>query len=73
MSTWRLRRSRVRWQKFFPDDKELPVPHTFNRNATAHTVSAKQYARRNAVQSLMIVSSLIYFSDREARRVEDSD
>ena len=53
------------WQKFFPDEG-LPVPHTFSRNATAHTVSEKQYTRRNAVQSLMIVSGLICFFDREA-------
>ena len=52
---------RQAWQKFFPDEG-LPVPHTFSRNATAHTVSAKH--RRNAVQGLMIASSLIYFSDR---------
>ena len=60
------------WQKFFPDEG-LPVPHTFSRNATAHTVSTKQYTRRNAVQSLMIVSSLIYFFNGEARRLEDRD
>ena len=53
------------WQKFFPDEG-LPIPHTFSRNATAHTVSAKQYTKRNAVQSLMIASSLLYFFDREA-------
>lgn len=60
------------WQKFFPNEG-LPVPHTFSRNATAHTVSAKQFTRRNAVQSLMIVSSLIYFLDGEASRLEDRD
>lgn len=60
------------WQKFFPNEG-LPVPHTFSRNATAHTVSTKQYTRRNAVQSLMIVSSLIYFFNGEARRLEDRD
>lgn len=27
-----------------------------------HTLSAKQYTRRNAVQSLMIVANLVYFS-----------
>lgn len=53
------------WQKFFPDEG-LPIPHTFSRKATAHTVSAKQYTKRNAVQSLMIASSLLYFFDREA-------
>jgi len=57
------------WQKYFPDEG-LPIPHTFSRNATAHTVSAKQYTKRNAVQSLMIASSLIYFFDREAARVK---
>jgi len=57
------------WQKFFPDEG-LPVPHTFSRNATAHTVSTKQYSRRNAVQGLMIVCSLIYFFDGEAKRLE---
>lgn len=60
------------WQKFFPDEG-LPVPNTFSRNATAHTVSTKQYSRRNAVQSLMIVSGLIYFFDGEARRLEDRE
>ncbi len=57
------------WQKYFPDEG-LPVPHTFSRNATAHTVSTKQYTRRNAVQGLMIVGSLIYFFDREAQQSE---
>lgn len=57
------------WQKYFPDEG-LPVPNTFSRNATAHTVSTKQYSRRNAVQGLMIVSSLIYFFEMEAQRLE---
>lgn len=57
------------WQKYFPDEG-LPIPHTFSRNATAHTVSSKQYSRRNAVQGLMIVSSLIHYLDRESRRLE---
>lgn len=60
------------WQKFFPDEG-LPVPHTFSRNATAHTVNPKQYTRRNAVQSLMIVSSMILFFNGQARRLEGSD
>lgn len=60
------------WQKFYPNEG-LPVPHTFSRNATAHTVSRRQYTRRNAIQSLMIVSSLIYFFDGEASRLEDHD
>lgn len=56
------------WQKFFPGEG-LPIPRTFSRNATAHTVSAKQYTKRNAVQSVMIACGLIYFFDREALRV----
>ena len=56
MSTSRLRPIWQAWQKFFPHEG-LPVPHTFSRNATAHTVSTKQYSRRNAVQGLMIVKN----------------
>jgi hypothetical protein len=37
------------------------------------SASTKQYTRRNAVQSLMIVSSLIYFFNGEACRLEDRD
>lgn len=54
------------WQKFFPDEGK-PVPRTFSRNATAHTVSAKQYTRRNAVQGLMIVCGILVFLDEQAR------
>jgi hypothetical protein len=57
------------WQKFFPDEGK-PVPHTFSRNATAHTVSAKQFTRRNAVQGLMIVCGILVFLDEQARVVE---
>ncbi|MGF3055358.1 hypothetical protein [Microbacterium sp. YY-01] len=35
------------------------VPTTFSRNATAHTVSPRQYSRRNAIQGLMVACSLI--------------
>ena len=57
------------WQKFFPKDG-LPVPYTFSRNATAHTVSPKQYTRRNAVQGLMIASGILVFLDEQAARAE---
>lgn len=45
------------------------VPQTFNRNATAHAVSTRQFSRRNAVQGLMFACSLIYFFNRESLRL----
>ena len=43
------------------------VPMTFSRNATAHTVSSRQFSRRNAVQGLLFASSLLYFFDEQAK------
>lgn len=57
------------WQKFFPDEGK-PVPYTFSRNATAHTVSAKQFTRRNAVQGLMIVCGILVFLNERAAVLE---
>lgn len=57
------------WQKYFPDEG-VPIPHTFSRNATAHTVSRKQYSRRNTLQAAMIVSGLLLLFDMETRRLE---
>jgi hypothetical protein len=57
------------WQKFFPDEGQ-PVPSTFSRNATAHTVSAKQFTRRNAIQGLMIVCGILVFLDEQAAIIE---
>lgn len=53
------------YQRFFVEDGDT-VPYTFSRNATAHTVSLKQYSRRNAVQALMIVASILAFLDERA-------
>ena len=53
------------YQRFFVEDGD-PVPYTFSRNATAHTVSVKQYSRRNAVQALMIVAGILVFLDERA-------
>jgi hypothetical protein len=53
------------WQQFYPD-KNDPIPGTFSRNATAHTVSSRQFNRRNAVQGLLLACSLIYFLDEQA-------
>lgn len=46
------------------------VPTRFNRHATAHSVSARQYSRRNAVQGLMFACSLLYRLDEEMNALE---
>jgi len=53
------------YQRFFVT-KGDKVPTTFSRNATAHTVSPRQFHRRNAVQGLMLTCSLLYRLDEEA-------
>ncbi|GLH99920.1 hypothetical protein [Phytohabitans aurantiacus] len=57
------------YQQFFVTDGDK-VPTTFSRNATAHTVSPRQFNRRNAVQGLMLACSLLYRLDEEAASVE---
>lgn len=57
------------YQQFFVTDGDK-VPTTFSRNATAHTVSRRQFNRRNAVQGLMVACSLLYRLDQEALAVE---
>ncbi|GAA1928138.1 hypothetical protein GCM10009737_32490 [Nocardioides lentus] len=54
------------YQQFFVVEGDK-IPHTFSRNATAHTVSPRQFNRRNAVQALMLVTSLLYRLDEEIR------
>ena len=56
-------------EQFFVADGDK-VPMTFSRNATAHTVSARQFNRRNAVQGIMVACSLLYRLDEEARALE---
>lgn len=53
------------YQQFWVDEGDT-VPTTFSRNATAHTVSPRQFNRRNAVQALLFVASLICFLDEQA-------
>jgi hypothetical protein len=55
------------YQQFWVDDGDR-VPTTFSRNATAHTVSPRQFKRRNAVQALLFATSLLYFIDEQAMR-----
>jgi hypothetical protein len=59
------------YQQFFVTDGDK-VPITFSRNATAHTVSPRQFNRRNALQGLMVASSLVYRLDEEARAREEA-
>ncbi len=59
------------YQQFFVADGDK-VPMTFSRNATAHTVSPRQFNRRNAVQGIMVACSLLYRFDEEARTLEVS-
>lgn len=53
------------YQQFYVNNGDK-IPTTFSRNATAHTVSRRQFSRRNAVQGLMFVCSLLYRIDEES-------
>ncbi len=59
------------YQQFWVKEGDR-VPTVFNRNATAHTVSNRQYSRRNAVQGLLFVCGLITFLDELIKRRESS-
>lgn len=55
------------YQQFWVDEGDT-VPTTFSRNATAHTVSPRQFNRRNTMQALLFAASLLYFFDEQASR-----
>lgn len=55
------------YQQFWVDEGDA-VPTTFSRNATAHTVSPRQFNRRNTVQALLFATSLLCFLDEQASR-----
>ncbi len=40
------------------------IPTTYSRHATVHAVSARQFSKRNTVQSIMLLASLIGFLPR---------
>lgn len=40
------------------------VPHYYSRHASVHGVSARQFSKRNCVQVLMLVTSLVGYADR---------
>jgi hypothetical protein cresD4_05532 len=48
----------------FHKGKENKIPQHYSRHASVHAVSKKQYNKRNCVQSLMLVTSLIGYADK---------
>lgn len=59
------------YQQFWVNNGDR-IPNTFSRNATAHTVSPRQFNRRNAVQGLLFATSLLLFVDERAVRVANN-
>lgn len=53
------------WQAFqqFDRSKGDPVPRTFSRHASVHTISDDQFTKVNTLQGLMLASSLVVFMD----------
>lgn len=43
------------------------VPHYYSRHASVHGVSSRQFSKRNCIQVLMLVTSLIGYADQVAR------
>lgn len=46
------------------------VPHYYSRHASVHGVSSRQFSKRNCIQVLMLVTSLIGYADGLAREAE---
>jgi hypothetical protein len=46
------------------------IPFDYSRHATVHAVSRRQYSKRNCVQSLMLLTSLISWADDNAARTK---
>ena len=57
----------------FWKDKGDAVPRTFSRHASVHGASKTQYSKRNCVQVLMLVTSLIGYTDQLAKRYRAED
>lgn len=53
------------WRAFqtFSRSKGDPVPATFSRHGSAHTISPEQFTKVNAVQGIMLASSLLIIRD----------
>lgn len=52
----------------FQHDKKHTIPRHYSRHASVHGVSTKQFSKRNCVQALMLVTSLIGYADALASR-----
>ncbi|MCK2199657.1 hypothetical protein [Corynebacterium callunae] len=51
-------------EEFWPKNGD-PVPHHFSRHASVHAVTSRQFNKRNCIQALMLVTSLVgYGNDR---------
>lgn len=59
-------------EQFWKDRGDV-VPHTFSRHASVHGASKRQYSKRNCVQVLMLVTSLIGYADQLAKRYRATD
>lgn len=61
------------WRAFqsFSSSKGDPVPSVFSRHGSAHTISEVQFTKVNAIQGLMLASSLLVIRD-EALAVEQA-
>lgn len=46
------------------------VPQYYSRHASVHGVSVRQFSKRNCIQVLMLVTSLIGYADRVAREAD---
>lgn len=46
------------------------VPHYYSRHASVHGVSSRQFSKRNCIQVLMLVTSLIGYADRIAKETD---
>lgn len=44
------------------------IPHYYSRHASVHSVTPRQFSKRNCVQVLMLVTSLIGYADRLSSR-----
>lgn len=49
----------------FKPQVRSPVPAEYNRHATVHAISPKQYIPANAVVAIMLVTSLVAYAESE--------
>mgnify|MGYP000044072817 CR=1 FL=1 len=52
----------------FWKDRGDTVPYPYSRHASVHGASKRQYSKRNCIQVLMLVTSLIGFADQLAKQ-----